>query len=92
MKCPVCPEQHLNITQRQGVEIDYCPQCRGVWLDRARRLRPVRRPPAGATPTGGFSGFGLRALTQRQAASLLAQRPVRLTGKTCAGACRSPAR
>lgn len=33
MKCPNDDTQ-LAITERQGVEIDYCPQCRGVWLDR----------------------------------------------------------
>ncbi len=34
MKCPVCPETTLLMSDRQGVEIDYCPSCRGVWLDR----------------------------------------------------------
>ena len=34
MKCPTCPDSILVITERQNVEIDYCPQCRGVWLDR----------------------------------------------------------
>ena len=34
MKCPVCPEAVLVMSDRQGVEIDYCPSCRGVWLDR----------------------------------------------------------
>lgn len=34
MKCPVCPESVLVMADRQGVEIDYCPSCRGVWLDR----------------------------------------------------------
>ena len=34
MKCPVCPESVLVMTDKQGVEIDYCPSCRGVWLDR----------------------------------------------------------
>ena len=34
MKCPVCPDVILVMMDRQGVEIDYCPQCRGVWLDR----------------------------------------------------------
>ena len=34
MRCPVCPHQTLVMTERQGVEIDYCPKCRGVWLDR----------------------------------------------------------
>lgn len=33
MNCPIDGTQ-LAITERQGVEIDYCPQCRGVWLDR----------------------------------------------------------
>jgi Zn-finger nucleic acid-binding protein len=34
MKCPNCKDALLVMSQRQGVEIDYCPQCRGVWLDR----------------------------------------------------------
>lgn len=34
MKCPTCTEAILVIAERQGIEIDYCPQCRGVWLDR----------------------------------------------------------
>jgi Zn-finger nucleic acid-binding protein len=33
MKCPI-DQTTLAITERQGIEIDYCPQCRGVWLDR----------------------------------------------------------
>ncbi len=33
MKCPNCNE-NLMMTERLGVEIDYCPSCRGVWLDR----------------------------------------------------------
>lgn len=33
MKCPIC-NIDLQMSERQGVEIDYCPQCRGVWLDR----------------------------------------------------------
>lgn len=34
MKCPICKETDLLMTERMGVEIDYCPQCRGIWLDR----------------------------------------------------------
>jgi uncharacterized protein len=34
MNCPICPSTSLLMTDRQGVEVDYCPQCRGVWLDR----------------------------------------------------------
>jgi uncharacterized protein len=33
MKCPIC-EERLLVSERQGIEIDYCPKCRGVWLDR----------------------------------------------------------
>ncbi len=33
MNCPLC-NVTLQIAERQGVEIDFCPQCRGVWLDR----------------------------------------------------------
>ncbi|MBY0469754.1 zf-TFIIB domain-containing protein [bacterium] len=34
MKCPNCKESKLVMSERKGVEIDYCPDCRGVWLDR----------------------------------------------------------
>ncbi len=33
MKCPNC-EQLLQISERQNIEIDYCPSCRGIWLDK----------------------------------------------------------
>jgi Zn-finger nucleic acid-binding protein len=34
MKCPACTDAPLVMSERQGVEIDYCPACRGIWLDR----------------------------------------------------------
>lgn len=34
MKCPQCKDQTLLMADRQGVEIDYCSACRGIWLDR----------------------------------------------------------
>lgn len=34
MKCPSCKTLELAMADRQGIEVDYCPQCRGVWLDR----------------------------------------------------------
>jgi len=43
MKCPVCPESSLLMSERQGVEIDYCPQCRGVWLDRGELDKLIER-------------------------------------------------
>ena len=35
MKCPACKDDVvLSMSERNGIEIDYCPSCRGVWLDR----------------------------------------------------------
>lgn len=34
MKCPVCKDVTLLMADKKGVEIDYCPECRGIWLDR----------------------------------------------------------
>ncbi len=34
MNCPICKDVNLAISTRGGVEIDYCPECRGIWLDR----------------------------------------------------------
>ncbi len=31
--CPKCSQIELKIVERQGVEIDYCPECNGIWLD-----------------------------------------------------------
>lgn len=43
MKCPTCPEATLVLADRQGIEIDYCPQCRGVWLDRGELDKLIER-------------------------------------------------
>lgn len=43
MKCPVCSEMQLIMSDRQGIEIDYCPQCRGVWLDRGELDKLIER-------------------------------------------------
>jgi len=48
MKCPTCPGTALVMTDRQGVEIDYCPQCRGVWLDRGELDKLIERSGAAA--------------------------------------------
>lgn len=46
MKCPVCRDPDLVMTDRQGIEIDYCPQCRGVWLDRGELDKIIERSSA----------------------------------------------
>lgn len=43
MKCPVCKDKDLVMADRQGVEIDYCPECRGVWLDRGELDKLIER-------------------------------------------------
>lgn len=47
MKCPQCNET-LVMAERHGVEIDYCPTCRGVWLDRGELDKIIER-------TAGFT-------------------------------------
>jgi uncharacterized protein len=42
MKCPI-DGSDLTMTERQGIEIDYCPQCRGVWLDRGELDKIIDR-------------------------------------------------
>jgi len=48
MQCPVCPESTLAMSNREGIEIDYCPKCRGVWLDRGELDKLIERSMAGA--------------------------------------------
>lgn len=43
MLCPVCKETQLVMAERQNIEIDYCPQCRGVWLDRGELDKIIER-------------------------------------------------
>lgn len=42
MKCPI-DGTNLSIAERSGVEIDYCPECRGVWLDRGELDKIIDR-------------------------------------------------
>ncbi len=45
MKCPI-DQADLVMTDRQGIEIDYCPSCRGVWLDRGELDKIIRAAPS----------------------------------------------
>jgi uncharacterized protein len=51
MNCPVCREVALVMADRSGIEIDYCPQCRGVWLDRGELDKIIER--SAQTPSLG---------------------------------------
>lgn len=49
MQCPHC-NVTLMMSDRQGIEIDYCPQCRGVWLDRGELDKIIERTNIEAAP------------------------------------------
>jgi uncharacterized protein len=58
MNCPVC-NVTLQLAERKNVEIDYCPQCRGIWLDRGKLDKIIEQsiPAAPSRPaqSGGLS-------------------------------------
>jgi Zn-finger nucleic acid-binding protein len=43
MICPVCKDTELKMADKHGIEIDYCPKCRGIWLDRGEMDKIVER-------------------------------------------------
>lgn len=66
MKCPNCNET-LLMSQRNNIEIDYCPTCRGVWLDKgeldkmleyASQIQPSNNPGHIAQP--GYTQYDTR--------------------------------
>ena len=80
MPCPVCAVP-LVMSERQGVEIDYCPQCRGVWLDRgeldkiiersgremsAPQAAPSASPQQSGAPWGQQGGYGHKPYKRRK--------------------------
>ena len=50
MRCPICPDIQLVIASREGIEIDHCPQCRGVWLDRGELDKIIDRAASESLP------------------------------------------
>ena len=59
MDCPVCTDVTLAVSSREGVEIDYCPQCRGVWLDRGELDKVIDRVVgSGTAPVGAGARYG----------------------------------
>ncbi|HMN19204.1 MAG TPA: zf-TFIIB domain-containing protein [Candidatus Moranbacteria bacterium] len=49
MKCPI-DNTDLQMTDRQGIEMDYCPKCRGIWLDRGELDKIIERSAANTHP------------------------------------------
>ena len=55
MLCPVC-QVELAMTERQGIEVDYCPKCRGVWLDRGELDKILERSASEEQPRAAVQG------------------------------------
>jgi Zn-finger nucleic acid-binding protein len=55
MKCPNCKEHNLVISERANIEIDYCPECRGIWLDRGELDKILERTRQEEQPKQDFS-------------------------------------
>jgi Zn-finger nucleic acid-binding protein len=51
MKCPIC-NMVLLMSEKQGIEIDYCPKCRGVWLDRGELEKIIERSASAENRSG----------------------------------------
>lgn len=72
MSCPVC-RVPLAMSDRSGIEIDYCPQCRGVWLDRGELDKIIERsapeapaPRQSAPPPPQQQGYDQRGYDPRR--------------------------
>ncbi len=68
MNCPVCNIQ-LNMMERQGVEIDYCSKCRGVWLDRGELDKIIERAGVAAPGSSGFTSPNQSSVQHNQPGS-----------------------
>ena len=51
MKCPHCKDTTLVMSERKGIEIDYCPDCRGIWLDRGELDKILEKSKADDAPS-----------------------------------------
>ena len=87
MKCPT-DNATLVMSERNGIEIDYCPECRGVWLDRGELDKIIERsvtqpaPAAPAAPAAPIASAyeqerDQRRLQQDQRYAQAAQQPYR---------------
>ena len=74
MKCPTCPDSVLVMSDRQGIEIDYCPQCRGVWLDRGELDKIIEKSAVMASAASGDVSQQSRSHPQQQPPSQNYQR------------------
>lgn len=60
MQCPVCENVTLTMSERQGIEIDYCSKCRGVWLDRGELDKIIEKSTMPQYSGQQHAGSGVR--------------------------------
>lgn len=74
MQCPVDGET-LVMTSREGVEIDYCPKCRGVWLDRGELDKIIERSEKEATQYAAprSNGYDKSSYKKKKPKSLISE-------------------
>ncbi|WP_255775540.1 zf-TFIIB domain-containing protein [Microbulbifer sediminum] len=53
MKCPSCQDSGMMTMDRNGVQIDYCPTCRGIWLDRGELEKIIEQSQSGKPAEAG---------------------------------------
>ena len=63
--CPAC-RVDLVMSERQGIEIDYCPKCRGVWLDRGELDKIIERSASEEIGAAPVQSSGSRPAPQAQ--------------------------
>ncbi len=76
MRCPVDNET-LVMSDRGGVEIDYCPKCRGVWLDRGELDKIIERSLGGPAPAAAAPAYAPPPPPQSQATPIYQPEPQR---------------
>jgi len=72
MKCPIDGEV-LMVAERSGVEIDYCPKCRGVWLDRGELEKIIDRSSGASMQMDRNAGYGAHAPKKKRKESILGE-------------------
>ncbi|SDZ82944.1 zf-TFIIB domain-containing protein [Microbulbifer marinus] len=73
MKCPSCSEVELLQKDRNGIEVDYCPNCRGVWLDRGELDKIIERSTMDSPPDSSDVKQPEKPVVHRQKRNLITE-------------------
>lgn len=81
MRCPLCVDEALEPHVRNGVEVDRCPRCRGLWLDRGEIDKLVADLPTSAGRRSDEADRGERKRNERRRADWVDDVRVRRSSK-----------